>query len=1779
MTFQPTLHANGGPATFTFEVKDTGGTSNGGVDTLVESLTVSVGPVNTPPSVTVPSVQSVLEDTSLTLFGATSISIADPDAGANDIRVTLTVAHGTVLLDSIFGLTIASGANDSGSITLEGTAPELDNALSTVHYKPLPNYFGSDTLMVSVNDLGFSGAGGPQTAAATLNIDVVAVNDVPSFTKGADPLVNENSAAVTVPVWAVGVSPGLGENSALQTLNFIVQNDNPPLFSVQPAISSNGTLTFTPAPSKTGTARVTVMLHDNGGLDNGGFDTSPPQSFLITIASINDPPTLDPIATQTIPEDSGEQFVSLTGIFAGPNEFQNLSVTATTVVNSVLIPNPLVSYFSPSSSGSLRFVPAPNQSGSARIKVTVSDDSSAGGSALSVFREFDVNITAVNDRPEITAPVTQTVAEDTVLAFTTANANLITVADVDAASSPVLVTLSVANGTLDLGSTTGLTFPSGGTGGIGTATVFVQGSLAAMNTALATLEYKPNLNFNGTDHLVIFAEDGGATGSGGSQSDTHTMTINVTPVNDVPGIGANQVFDVPENAFDGAFVGHVAVQDFENTGLTYTLMATGNIDNAFAIDHLGNLHVNGPLNFEAINSYTLSIIVMSGNGASATGTVTVHVGNLNDPPMATNVAITIPENTAISTVVGSVVATDQDASGPNSTRHYAITQGNFESNFAIDRTTGEIRVIAPLDYEKIGIHVFEVTVSDEGTPPLSDTAQVTVNVTDVNEEPMMDNDVFTVHEDVPVGTYIGTMHAVDFDFGSVLTYSIDPADIINSPFSIHSALGHVTVNGVLDADTHPTYSLHVKATDNGIPVKSRTVTLTVNVINVNRPAITTAPADQAVNEDGTLIFSLTNDNPNPIRIVDDSGVAGQIEVTLSVRHGTLTLATTTGIDFRIGGNATAGFRIRGVLAAINLALNGLTYRPDLDFNGMDALEVFTDDRGVGGVGGTFTDYDLVMLHVKPVIDGAPTVTTHSENFGPDNLSFVEIHHNPKDGPEVTHFQITGISNGTLYLNNGRIVVNNGNFLTAGEAGAGLHFKPTSSTTAGGFTVRASLNDLATDDSATGMKSGLGGDPFAVSIQPNQLPMAHPQTVTTPEDTSVHIMLDGHDPEGREVQFMIVSFPTKGELVPAQTSSVPSREYHYVPNANAFTDPGSPDTFTFKVNDGLADSAPATVSIQVVSVNDPPTLAPLPNMMAVRPGSGLHTIPLMAITGGPANEFQAGIVTAVSSNPSVVSIPANGVVLANPPVSGSLTFEIASTAVVGDSAQVIVTVLDSETPNGILTRVFNVAITDRGLRIANRKSMPGNVIDVPVEMQSMGGENAVAFSVRFNPAVLSLFRDGVFLGVTPGVDAVGAVLNVNTAFSNEGHFGVALALPADHVFASGPRQVAVLKFLVKDETAAMTLTSTPLEFDNGPVRQEVVDAQAVHLPAVFENGVLQISRGFEADVADRPFGTDDGFVTAADWTQVGLFAAQIQTVGNASEFQRADCAPRAVDTVLTLGNGVISLADWVQAGRYAAGLDTPTPGGGPFAPGDFVPPIQPVNRGIGVGSVALKSVSSSSSRVRILNASVDGGKSVVIRIAMDSIGKENALGFSLNFDTQALRFVAARTGIDATGGTLLTNSRDASKGRVGLALALAPGKSFGAGSQEVAEIEFVSSSANVAVETSVAFADAPIPREIVSSDAGDLRGTYESGVITIKGGVPPQEVRPTWKLTVAKLSLERDAQLRLTGNPGSGFVIETSSDLIQWTILKTVTLESGTLDVVDTDARKLSERFYRARPTP
>ncbi|MCP9785970.1 cadherin-like domain-containing protein, partial [Cyanobium sp. N5-Cardenillas] len=205
-------------------------------------------------------------------------------------------------------VTIAS-PSDSAALLLP-TSASLRFLPSSPNFNGTP---GGLTLRVADTPVSFSAATnltpllGPTdrySDPTSLTTSVIAVNDVPAFSKGADQTLLEDAGAQSVDGWATGLSRGGGADEAGQALSFLVSNNNSALFSVQPSIDASGRLTYTPAANASGTATVSVRIRDSGGTANGGVDTSAIQTFLITVAPVNDDFS-DASETRSIAEDSG----------------------------------------------------------------------------------------------------------------------------------------------------------------------------------------------------------------------------------------------------------------------------------------------------------------------------------------------------------------------------------------------------------------------------------------------------------------------------------------------------------------------------------------------------------------------------------------------------------------------------------------------------------------------------------------------------------------------------------------------------------------------------------------------------------------------------------------------------------------------------------------------------------------------------------------------------------------------------------------------------------------------------------------------------------------------------------------------------------------------------------------------------------------------------------------------------------------------------------------------------------------------------------------------------------------------------------------------------------------------------------------------------------------------------------------------------------------------------------------------------------------------------------
>ena len=265
---------------------------------------------------------SEIATVTITIIPLNDVPVANPDAYTLNEDQPLTVSIPGVLVNDtdaennpLSAILVNSPTNGSLVLSPDGSFV----------YVPGANFNGGDTFKYKATD------GTGESAVVSVSLNVNSVNDAPSFVVGPNQLVNPSTGPYAIANWATGISAGPA-NEQGQTLTFIVSNDNPTLFAVQPSINPDGTLRYVPGANP-GAATVSVVLKDNGGTANGGVDTSAVQTFKITV---NAPPTVSIasptnnavfIATQniTVVADAMDSDGTVTNVqfFSGTNQLSH----------------------------------------------------------------------------------------------------------------------------------------------------------------------------------------------------------------------------------------------------------------------------------------------------------------------------------------------------------------------------------------------------------------------------------------------------------------------------------------------------------------------------------------------------------------------------------------------------------------------------------------------------------------------------------------------------------------------------------------------------------------------------------------------------------------------------------------------------------------------------------------------------------------------------------------------------------------------------------------------------------------------------------------------------------------------------------------------------------------------------------------------------------------------------------------------------------------------------------------------------------------------------------------------------------------------------------------------------------------------------------------------------------------------------------------------------------------------------------------------------------------
>ncbi|XP_053110313.1 protocadherin Fat 1 isoform X2 [Hemicordylus capensis] len=338
--------------------------------------------------------------------------------------------------------------------------------------------------------------------------------------------------------------------------------------------------------------------------------------------------------------------------------------------------------------------------------------------------------------------------------------------------------------------------------------------------------------------LIVVAKDGGEPSFSAEVTVAITVVNKAMPVFEKPFYSA----EIPENIQVHSPVIHVQANSPEGLKVFYSI-TDGDPFNQFSINfNTGVINIFAPLDFEAHPAYKLSIRATDSlTGAHAEVFVDIIIEDINDnPPLFTEqfYAATLSEASVIGTSVVRVGAIDADSEVNRGIFYHLVENHKNHDYFHIDSSTGLILTARALDYEKTQQHTLLVRAIDSGMPPLSSDIIVTVDITDLNDNPPVFNQLLyeaNVSELAPRGHFVTCVKASDADSSDAdkLEYSILTGnDHMN--FAINRKTGVITLSNLHKQSMKPIYSLNVSVSD-GVFRSSTQVLITVIGANLHSP--------------------------------------------------------------------------------------------------------------------------------------------------------------------------------------------------------------------------------------------------------------------------------------------------------------------------------------------------------------------------------------------------------------------------------------------------------------------------------------------------------------------------------------------------------------------------------------------------------------------------------------------------------------------------------------------------------------------------------------------------------------------------------------------------------------------------------------------------------------------------------------------------------------------------------------------------------------------------------
>ncbi len=1046
LTYKPDPNGNGvGYATFTFQVRDNGGILDGGVDTdpNPDTITFDVNAFNDAPVNTLGATVVINEDA--VDAPLTGMSILDVDAGNDPITVFLDVANGVLEISETVAGGLTAGQitdNGTGSVTIIASQSEINATFADANgvlYTPDANFNGDDTLTVTANDGGASGADGALEDVDTRTITVNSVNDAPA---GASNTVtaSEDDPYVFLTADFGFTDPIDGDDFAGIVLTTLPVEGDLRLNGVNITVAGTfitaadiaaGLLTFLADPDESGAAYAsfTFQVRDDGGILFGGVDTDQSANTItIDVEPDNIAPTLDLDGddsntvgtgyTASFTEGGAAVLITDTDVAIVDPDVGSTIEGATITINSAVAGDQLVlgaqaAPFVVTGSGTgtititgtgtaaqyeamleqITFSNTSDDPGATRtIDVTVTD-----GTANSNIAVSTINITQVNDEPTLTATAVNPtfteggaavdlfsgVTADTIEAGQTFVSLTLTVTNVTDGANEILVVdgmnVALTNGNV-------VATPAGNvtvTLAAGTATVVVGPSTlseAALQTLIDGLAYL-NTSENPTDaNRVVTITQLVDSGSDTSPNDATlapniASTVNVDPVNDAPLNTVPGTQTINEDASVTLSTGNGNAIQVADADAT-TLTVTLTV-----LHGTLTLASTAGLSFGAGDG--TGDLTMTFSGTAAAINAALGSGLTYNPNANFNGSDSIAVFTTDNGQSGGAAETDSDSVTINITaiNDAPVVSGDgTESATTIDEDTpGAGQTIQALfagQYSDAADN--QVPNGGASSPGQFSGIAVTANGSSAatGQWQYFSGGVWT-----DIGT-VSDAAAKLLGDPFVTLIRFNPAPDFNGPaptLTVHlidNSLGFGIVNGMVVDLSGP------GATGGTTAYSTLTVVLSQTVTAVNDGPLNTVPGAQTINEDAS--FTLSTGNGNAIQVADAD--ATTLTVTLTVLNGTLTLASTAGLSFSGGSDGTADVTMTfsGTAAAINAALgSGLTYNPTANYNGPDSIAVLTTDNGQTGTGGTLQDNDSIAITVNPVND-APAGTNNTVTGSEDD---------------------------------------------------------------------------------------------------------------------------------------------------------------------------------------------------------------------------------------------------------------------------------------------------------------------------------------------------------------------------------------------------------------------------------------------------------------------------------------------------------------------------------------------------------------------------------------------------------------------------------------------------------------------------------------------------------------------------------------------------------------------------------------------------------------------------